>query len=118
MFGISLAELILVVIVALVFIKPQDLPEIAHFLGRMVCRVKILIKDVKEYFNISGKEFGLDELKYELNRGIAEEKAKLDDGLVIIVDTEGKEHKIPKNNLPKNVDEEEIKILNKQNQAS
>ena len=40
MFGFSLAEFILVIIVAIIFIKPQDLPEIAHFLGRVFFRLK------------------------------------------------------------------------------
>jgi Sec-independent protein translocase protein TatA len=51
MLGFSMAELIVVFIVILVFIKPQDLPEIAHFLGRAFFRLKKIYYDLKKNFS-------------------------------------------------------------------
>jgi Sec-independent protein translocase protein TatA len=72
MFGFSLAELIVVFLVILIFIKPQDLPEIAHFLGRAFFRLKKIYKDLKITFRELEKDFGIDDLKQEINRGIAD----------------------------------------------
>ena len=43
MFGFSLAEFILVIIVAIIFIKPQDLPELARMLGKIVAEIKMKV---------------------------------------------------------------------------
>ncbi len=95
MFGFSLAELILVVLVVLIFIKPQDLPEIAHFFGKIFYRGKRLFNDVKKYLKDAEKDFGIEELRHELNRGIAEEKSKIEDEMTVIVDMYGNEHLVP-----------------------
>lgn len=95
MFGFSFAELILVILVALIFIKPKDLPEIAHFIGKIFYRGKSLFADVKQYLKDAEKDLGLEDLKHELNRGIAEEKAKLEDEMTVIVDIYGNEHQVP-----------------------
>ncbi len=94
MFGFSLAELIVVLIVALLFIKPQDLPEIAHFLGRMIFRIKKLYSDSMSYLKSVESEVGIDQLRHELNRGIAEEKAKIEEDVTVIVDIYGNEHHV------------------------
>lgn len=112
MFGFSLAELVLVFLVALIFIKPQDLPEIAHFVGKIFYRAKRLWSEVKKSLKEMEKELGVDDLKHELNRGIAEEKAKLEDEMTVIVDMYGNEHQVPKvsdEKLP------EVEELNKKN---
>ena len=75
MFGFSLAELLVVFVVALIFIKPEDLPEIAHFFGKIFYRAKKYFNDLKRQFKEIEKDISFDELKQELNRGIAEEKA-------------------------------------------
>ncbi|MFM8185698.1 MAG: twin-arginine translocase TatA/TatE family subunit, partial [Alphaproteobacteria bacterium] len=36
MFGFSLAELAIVLLVILFFIKPKDLPEIARYIGKAI----------------------------------------------------------------------------------
>ncbi len=95
MFGLSFAELIIVILVALIFIKPKDLPEIAHFIGKVFYRGKRLFEEVKQYLKGAEKDLGLDELRHELNRGIAEEKAKLEDEMTVIVDVYGNEHRVP-----------------------
>ena len=94
MFGFSMAELIVVFIVILIFIKPQDLPEIAHFLGRAFFRLKKIYYDLKKNFSELEKEFGIDDLKQEINRGIADEASKIEEETTIIVDMYGNEHHI------------------------
>lgn len=120
MFGFSLAELIVVFIVALLFIKPQDLPEIAHFIGRMVFRGKRLWGDVKKSLKEMEKEFGIENLRHEINCGIASEKAKIEEETTVIVDLYGNEHHVPniKEIRPDMVSHEiesEIKKLNEEN---
>lgn len=120
MFGFSFAELIIVLIVALIFIKPQDLPEIAHFVGKIFYRGKRLIKDLKQSLKEMEKELGLEDLKQEINRGIAEEKSKLEEEMTVIVDIYGNEHLVPnvkdvRPDLTAEEAAEEIKRLNEEN---
>ena len=95
MFGFSLAELIVVCLVALLFIKPKDLPEIAHLLGKIFFRAKRFYYEIKKQFQEMEGELGIDELKQELNRGMAEEKIKAEkEDETVIIDIYGQEHRI------------------------
>jgi Sec-independent protein translocase protein TatA len=95
MFGFSLAELIVVCLVALFFIKPKDLPDIARAIGRIFFRGKKLLNEVKKQFREMESELGIDELKQEMNRGIAEEKMKVEEkNTTVIVDIYGNEHHV------------------------
>ena len=58
MFNIGFAELILVLLVAFLVVGPKDLPKVARWLGRMVKRMRQLIRELKE-------EVGWDELTQE-----------------------------------------------------
>jgi len=120
MFGFSLAELILVLLVALIFIKPQDLPEIAHFVGKIFYRGKNLFKEIKKSLKEMENELGLDDLKHEVNRGIAEEKIRLEEELTVIVDIYGNEHQVPNvKNLRVDLSDEEIADeIKKMNEAN
>ena len=124
MFGFSLAELLLVCIIALIFIRPKDLPEIAHFIGKIFYRGKAFFADLKKQFKEVEQELGLDEIKHELNRGIAEEKARLnEDEDTVIVDIYGNEHRVPnthKNALNMDSEEfsQEVKKMNEENLAA
>ena len=112
MFGFSLAELILVFLVAIIFIKPQDLPEIAHFFGKLYCKARKLIDDIKIQLKSVEKELGLDELKHEINRGIAEEKMKIEGEkkeLTKIIDIYGNEHEVNMEALHSDLTDEELK---------
>ena len=121
MFGFSLAELLMVALVALLLIKPQDLPEIAHFLGKIFFRSKKYFNELKQKFEEVKKYLDLQEIKNEINRGIAEEKSKLEElDETIIVDIYGNEHRVPnvenfRTDLSKEEIEEEIKKLNEEN---
>jgi Sec-independent protein translocase protein TatA len=122
MFGFSLGELILVLIVALIFIKPQDLPEIANFAGKVFYRGKRLFNDLKSHLKAMEKELGVDDLKSEIQRGIAQEKTKLEEEMTIIVDMYGNEHRVPsvkeiRPDLSEEDAREEIKKLNEENKT-
>lgn len=111
--------------VILLFIKPKDLPEIAHFLGRIYFRAKKYFDELKQNFKEMEKEIGLNEIKNELNRGIAEERIKLenDEDTTVIVDMYGNEHHVKNvKNLRSDLNHEEIteeiKKLNEQNSTS
>ena len=58
MFNIGFAELLLVLVIAYVFVGPKDLPKVARWLGRMVKKLRQLIREVKD-------EVGWDEMMNE-----------------------------------------------------
>jgi Sec-independent protein translocase protein TatA len=123
MLGFSLTELLLTLIIALLFIKPKDLPEIAHFFGKIFYRGKRLFNELKQSLKEMEKELGVDDLKHELNRGIAEEKSRLEDEMTVIVDIYGNEHQVVNvKKLRADLDDEqldeEVKKLNEENLAS
>ena len=113
MFGFSLAELFLVLLAILIFIKPQDLPEIARFVGKAIYHGKRLYQKLKNSLTDLEKEFELDSLRHEVNQAIASEKLKHEDNeedATIIVDMFGNEHRV--NNIKEirsDLDEEKIK---------
>jgi Sec-independent protein translocase protein TatA len=114
MFGFSLAELIVVFLIALLFIKPKDLPEIAYFFGKIFYRAKKFFNEIKKQFQEIEKEMGIEDLKQELNRGISDEKMKLSEDVTIIVDMYGNEHRVEniekiRPDLTKEEIEEEVK---------
>lgn len=94
MFGLSFAELIVIILAALIFIKPKDLPEIARFLGRSYYRCKKLWSDAKLYLKSVETELGLSDLRDELNKGISDERSKIEDEITTIVDMYGNEHQV------------------------
>lgn len=112
MFGFSLAELILVFLVAIIFIKPQDLPEIAHFFGKLYYKARRLFDDIKNQLKSVEKDLGLEELKHEINRGIAEEKMKIESEkkeLTKIIDIYGNYHEVNLDALHSDLTDEELK---------
>jgi Sec-independent protein translocase protein TatA len=112
MLGFSFSELIVVLIVALILIKPKDLPEIAHFCGKIYYRAKNYFHDLKAHFNQAQKDLGIDNIRQELERGFAEEKAKfseLKNDMTVIIDIYGKEHKVPAiNQIRPDLNEEDL----------
>ncbi len=58
MFNIGFTELLLVLVIAYVFVGPKDLPKVARWLGRMVKKLRQLIREVKD-------EVGWDEMMNE-----------------------------------------------------
>ena len=58
MFNIGFAELLLVLIIAYVIVGPKDLPKVARWLGRMVRKAKLLLREIRE-------EVGWDDMMSE-----------------------------------------------------
>lgn len=123
MFGFSLAELIVVFIVIIIFVKPQDLPEIARFLGKIYYKIRSFFQQIKEQLKEVEKEIGFDEIKQEINKGISEARVELEEkegNFTTIIDIYGKEHKVPnisglRSDLSKEELEGEISKYNKKN---
>ncbi len=120
MFGISFFELIVFLIIALLFVKPQDLPEIVRFCGRMIYRGKKMLRSFKDSLAEISDDLGVEDLKQEFHEGIALEKSKLEDDFTVIVDMEGNEHKVPNiKDIRPDLSEEEIdKEVQKVNKAN
>jgi len=95
MFGFSLAELAIVLLVILFFIKPKDLPEIARYIGKAIYHGKRLYAELKKSLKDLEKDFEIDSLKNEINNAIIEEKIKHEEEEeTIIVDMYGNEHRV------------------------
>jgi len=110
MFNISFFEIIVFLILALLFIKPKDLPEIARLIGKTIYRIKNFYHNSKNIISNLSKDFGIDDLKQEISQGISKEKSKIEDDVTIIVDMDGNEHKV--NNikeLRRDLSEDELK---------
>lgn len=59
MFNIGAGEILIVLVVAFVIVGPDDLPKVARWLGRMVRKLRTLIRDIKA-------ETGWDEVEKEV----------------------------------------------------
>ncbi len=63
MFDLGLSELLLVGIVALIIVGPQDLPRMFRIVGKYVGRAKEMARDFQKSFEDAAKESGFDEVK-------------------------------------------------------
>ncbi len=55
MFGVGFSELLLILVIAYVFVGPEDLPKVAQWLGRAIKRIRLLIRELRA-------ETGIDEV--------------------------------------------------------
>jgi sec-independent protein translocase protein TatB len=94
MFGISFAELLVVIVVAIVVIGPKDMPEVARYIIRLIMKIKKLIAKTRIELHEIGKELGLDEIKSEVEKELIAEKIKLEKDVTTIIDIYGNEHVI------------------------
>ncbi len=62
MFDIAWSELLLIVVVALIFIGPKELPHVLHSLGRMVAKLRRSADDFRRQFEDSVREAGYEDL--------------------------------------------------------
>lgn len=99
MFGISLVELLVLLVVFIIFIKPQDLPEVMRFVGKIIYKLRKIYHQSKDSFDGILKNIGFEELKKEIDRDILEEGKKLEEDFTVIVDVNGNEHKVPNSNI-------------------
>jgi len=73
-FGIGMQELIIILIVALIFIGPKKLPDLAKALGKGVAQFKNAMDDVKGTFD-EGIKKEFNQVKDSLLEDKKEEKA-------------------------------------------
>ena len=55
LFGVGFSELILILVIAYVFVGPEDLPKVARWLGRAVKRMRLLLRGIRQ-------DTGIDEV--------------------------------------------------------
>jgi len=91
MLGFSFAELILVFIVALIFIKPQDLPELAKILAKFVHKIKKIYVEIKAGWQEILKQTEINDLQQQFQQQLKQEQQK-DEKQTVIIDIYGKEH--------------------------
>jgi sec-independent protein translocase protein TatB len=125
MFGISFAEMALILMVALIIIGPKDLPEVSRYLIKFIAKSKRMISSAKKELNKLGEEVGIEDIKNEIALEMVNEKVKLEEDLTTIIDIYGNEHQVPnienvrndksKEDLLKEVEDHNQKNQNKTN---
>ncbi len=126
MFGISLAELIVALLLFVFFIKPEDIPQIARFLGKIYSKVKKTLNFARQSIESTKKDIGFDQIKQEFNIAIDEEESKSDKKgkkTTKIVDIYGKTHYVMdissiRPDLSEEEVEQEIDQLNQKNKKN
>lgn len=118
MFGISLKELVIVALIAIIFVRPQDLPEIAYFLGKIYAKGKKFVENMKKQFENAGKETGFDEIRQEFSNGIVDEEVKNGDKDEII-DIYGNVHHVDLSHVEGDKEglKEEVERRNRENKG-
>lgn len=70
MFNIGFSELILILLVALLFVGPKDLPKIGAYLGRTVRTIRGFVSELKD-------EIGLGEMEKEYRETVSDLKSTI-----------------------------------------
>ncbi len=78
MFDISFAELLLVIIVAVVFIRPKDVPTVVRTIAKVMKSLRDFSHEVKQVFDDITREAGAGEIKKTLDAEM--QMIKGDDG--------------------------------------
>jgi Tat protein translocase TatB subunit len=67
MFDFSFAELLLVIVVAVVFIQPKDLPVLIKAIAKVMKTLRDFSHEVKQTFDDIAKETGISDVKETLD---------------------------------------------------
>jgi sec-independent protein translocase protein TatB len=94
MFGISLGEFFVILLVAILVIRPKDFPDIARNIIKAIAKGKNILDKAKSELNLLGKEIGIEEIKNEIAVEIANEKTKIEQEITTIIDIYGNEHHV------------------------
>ena len=60
MLDFSLAELLLVIVVAVIFIGPKDVPVIVRAIAKLLRQMKVLSAEIKKTFDTLAEESGIE----------------------------------------------------------
>lgn len=77
MLNIGFSELLVILLVALIVLGPEKLPELGRFLGRLSLEIKKGIEEVKSELGVDKIEEEIEEVKEEFNtlkKNIKDEK--------------------------------------------
>lgn len=74
MFSVGFSELILILVIAYVFVGPQDLPKVARWLGRVVRRARMLISEIKQEAGLAQLEQETERMRKDINAAVKENK--------------------------------------------
>ncbi|PIE06516.1 MAG: twin-arginine translocase subunit TatB [Rhodobacterales bacterium] len=66
MFDIGFTELMLIGVVALIVVGPNDLPKLFHTLGRITARLRGLGREFTQAMNAAARESGMEEVAKDL----------------------------------------------------
>jgi len=77
MFDIGWSELLLIGVVALIVVGPEDLPRMFHTLGRMTAKAKAMAREFSSAMEDAARESGIKDAANSLNdvRGLTSKKA-------------------------------------------
>jgi Sec-independent protein translocase protein TatA len=92
MFGISLPEFIIVIVLLVAVTKPSDIPSIARYLTKAFFKVKNVLRHAKDEVSKVSKELGIEDIKNEAEAEIKKEHDDLKK--TIIIDIYGNEHEV------------------------
>lgn len=83
MLGLSWAEIFVIVIIAIIFIGPKELPEVLRTIGKFFAKIKEYSNELKEAFDSALEE---SEIK--------KTKQKMEEEIKYITDLEGKKQRV------------------------
>ena len=107
LFGVGFSEIILILVIAYIFVGPQDLPKVARWLGRIVKRTRLLISEIKTESGWNELLQETQELYTEINGTIKENKDLVQKSFSGVQE----EFRDVQQELSKNIDEAEKSTL-------
>ncbi len=92
MFGISLPEFLVIIILLVVLVNPKDIPQIAKQLTKYFFKAKNIILQLKHEVSRISYDIGLEEIKKVAEEEVRKEQENL--RKTIIIDIYGNEHEV------------------------
>ena len=74
MFSIGWAEILLILILAVVIVKPKDLPTVFRSVGGFFRKIRLLVHDISSEMNSFSDEQSIQKFKKPLEKNDGEEK--------------------------------------------
>ena len=68
MFDLSLAEIAIIVVITIIIVKPEDLPEIMRAAGKIFGKIKKMTREFTSILDDVAKDSGLDEAGQQMTK--------------------------------------------------